>query len=58
MTKAVAPVKGALIDPNAAEVAMLKLDSGSPVGSGKTPPVLPMAVELGKKGEPVPVPVG
>ena len=56
-TKEVSPVKGALIGPNTAEVAMLKLDSGPPVDSGKTP-VPPMIVELGKKGEPVPVPVG
>ena len=55
-TKEVAPVKGTLIGPNTAEVAMLKLDSGPPVGSGNTP-VPPMIVELGKNGEPVPVPV-
>lgn len=56
-TTEVAPVKGTLIGSNTAEVAMLKLDSGPPVCSGKAP-VPPMIVELGKKGEPVPVPVG
>ena len=56
-TKDVAPVKGTLTGPNKAEVAMLMLDSGPPVGSGRTP-VPPITVELGKKGEPVPVPVG
>ena len=47
MTKELAPVNGTLIDPNAAEVATLKLDSGPPVGWGKFP-VPPMIVELGK----------
>ena len=51
-----ASVKGAFIGPNTSEVAMLKLDNEPPVGWGKDP-VPPIIVELGKKGEPVPVPV-